>query len=308
MICLKNILTLNLLLFIIVLFVGCSGTIPETANSIVPPENKSVPLQGEWVVDKCLFKTRANVGESRWIGKTVEFSPQAAVLGATMWRNVSYKTKRVNAGEYFLYKVKTPVEELGINEKDVFVITVSSDDKFVCEVIKISDNELLFDFEGELLCLKKAYGKELDKAEEENGKGAEVTLQITGGDGRLPRSGLLLGIRTPSANAKGTDSRQEEYYYRTLWIASHNMKIKTVLQADGLFLPRKSGFWKLDVQSISRKGKEEDLIAAHSVADDGADADELAEKSAHCGSDYSEAFWNVILFEVNDYVSVDFWV
>ena len=291
---------------------GCADASLDASKKIVPPNNKEVPLQGKWEVERSLhgaFSSRGEKPEGRWTGKKAEFSAEAAVLGEYRWKNVSYKARRVNAEEYFMYKYRDSVSKLGISSQEIFVVTVSSDDKFLFELVKIDEDEAVMNIDEELLYLRKISetvdeGLNNDENEEViNGIEAEVVPQ----EDTLLRSGLLLGIRTPvKSESPGGQEAVEEYAYRTLWIAAHNRVMHPILESPDIFFPRKSGFWRLEVKRVHEDGWAEDVVSARSVSDDHPEEHYTSNKSkAFFGSDRVGTLKRVVLYVGNDYISTE---
>jgi hypothetical protein len=92
----------------------------------------------------------------------------------------------------------------------------------------------------------------------QNDKGTEKSADET----EALKSGVLLGIKTPLGNDKNGLPR---YVYKTLWISSSNRKIKPVMQTKDILLPRKSGFWKLQIQRAAFGRGSEDIIKAFGI-------------------------------------------
>lgn len=294
---------------IILTISGCTNAPLDTRGKVISPRNKTAPLQGKWKVEKCITYSQVSGTEnqdSSWIGKTAEFAEKTAVLGEYIWEDVNYKIKRVNAEEYFMYKFKGSVNKLGIDDKEVYVITVASADKFLYEFVKISEDEVLANIEEEFLYLKKV-SDEVDGEIYKEAKDMYTSKRShIEQEDKLLRSGLLLGIRTPvKAEGRQGPGNQQEYNYRTLWIASENRNLHPVLEADDLFLPRKSGFWKLEVRKSVEDEWTEDFLCAYSITEGNLKVKPIANKSPDKLSDRKGVMHRVILYAGNDYVSVE---
>jgi len=297
---------------------GCAGTAIDTENLVVSPQNKTAPIQGEWKFEKCLLREQEmstiKDGE-QWENKTAVFSSNEVVIGDYYWDNVVYKVRKVNAQEYFLFKFKDDFKKLGITDREVYVITLSSADNFLYEFAKVNDNELIVNIDGEFFKLTKVsdnvdselYGKAAN-----NRIGEEV---VNTAEEENIRSGILLGIRTPIKTGSAEDNETKKYSYRTIWIASSNRQVYSIMEADGIFLPRKSGFWYINVDRINTGEIEEDILTARRVPSKPSKETANATKSPVLFEDVNKVpdYWRdkagvlykTILFIGNDYVSIE---
>lgn len=288
---------------------GCADKPSDTTNRIITPKNNSIPLQGKWVIEKCLTNTsESTTGKvsGEWAGKTAEFAMDAVILGEYFWKNVSYKLKRVNAEEYFLYKYKDSIKKLGIDDREVYVITVSSGDNFLYDFVKTGDNEIIANIDDDFYCLKKLSDKvDTNFYSEIAGMQAKETTYSRHSN-QPPSSGLLLGIRTPvKADSQVELLNTDKYSYRTLWIASENRILHPVLEADDIFLPRKSGFWKIQVGEAVGNRAVEDVLTAYSISDKGLKKTPDMKLNPIFWGDKEGVTRKAILYAGNDYVSVE---
>lgn len=277
------------------------------STRIVSPQNQSIPLEGKWKIESCISRESSIKNENKseqWVGKTAQFTSTAAVVGEYSWNNPSYSIKYVNAEEYIVYKFGTSVEKLGINDKDINVVTVTAGEKYLYEFVKVNDTELFVKIDNNVYTLIKIS----DSAESDFHKDIEnedsVQLEVSK-DEQLLRTGLMLGIRSQKKTAStGEKNSDEEYSYKTLWIASTNRELHPVLETDDIYLPRKSGFWKVMVRRNRQNDREEDELLAYNSSKDNM-------KKSNIES--IDDFWNnktgrinkKILFIGNDYVCLE---
>ncbi len=297
-------------LFMLMNISGCAETPIDATGKLAPPQNNLVPLEGRWVIMNHITEGSADMqkhSEEQWEGRIMEFTKDTLALDGLRWDSVSYKIKVVNTEEYFLYKYKGPIESMGITDKDIHVITASSTDKFLYEFIKIDDDEFILNMDNEFFRLEKIMDKleELpqQRAQDTDERNSSVLIEQR----QTSASGLLLGIRVAEPGSNSTDAAvPPKYSYSTLWISSVYEKPGPILRADGIFLPRKSGFWRVQVkENKSDDGKQvEDFIEAYSIS-------KKDEEAAYESSeDFS--FWNYkegtlrksILYVGNDYISI----
>lgn len=306
----KKLWTLFLLFCLLFVMSGCASTSMDTNSKIVSPENYSIPLQGQWRIEECLNGDQKSMiagPDSRWLNKTAEFTWSFAAIGEHYWENVNYKIKRVDAAEYFLHKYKNPLEKLGIKNKEIYVITLSSNDKFLYEFIKLDENKVIANIEDELYCLVKVSNKVDDRRDEEIIKTEEKEEENSLLVDELLRSGLLLGIRTPASKTDKAENpdEPEEFNYRTLWIASVNRELHPVLEADDIFLPRMSGFWKVEVKKTVEAKRIEDILLAYSISDINSRYQFIASLNPNFWNDREGILHKKILYVGNDYISVE---
>ncbi|HHV98703.1 MAG TPA: hypothetical protein GXX36_03875 [Clostridiaceae bacterium] len=302
-------------------FAGCANTAIDTESKIVSPQNKTVPILGEWKFEKCLLHGQRSPSikdSEQWENKTAVFSANEAVIGDYYWDNIGYKIRKVNAHEYFLFNFKDDFRKLGITDKEVYVITLSSSDNFLYEFAKVNDNELIVNIDGDFFRLTKIS----DRVDSELYGKAKMNLvgkeDIETEEEENIRSGILLGIRTPVKTGSTEDDEAPQYSYRTIWIASSDRKLHTIMEADGIFLPRKSGFWYIDIERIKNGEIEEDILTARRVPskdtanvsrdlivlEDGRKASDYWKVSDYW-KDRTGVLYKTILFIGNDYVSIE---
>lgn len=285
-------------LFVSCLLTGCSSSF-DASDKVVAPDNNTIPLYGSWRISECL--TNSPTG-NLFIGKTAVFTSDTISLGESTWKSVNYKTKRVNAGEYLLYKYEGTADKLGIKDNEVFVITVSSEGNFLYDFIKIDNDNLIANIEDELFHLKRISEQienttdiHLNSIQEQEVKADIYNRQVF-------RSGLLIGIRTP---VESEYNQMSKYSYRTLWVAAENKKPKPVLETDNIFLPRKSGFWRLEVKQATGNGIVQDIPVAYSISESDSVILNTAVEDVGFWENREGILRKKILYAGNDFVCVE---
>lgn len=269
---------------------GCSGSVTEGGTRILPPQTREAPLQGTWRIEACYASNvpgnaNGSDGENRWVGKMAGFIEDTIVLGEYSWTGVNYKVKRVNTEEYFLHKNRDLIEHLGIEKKELYVITASSQGRFLYEFARIDEERVVVSIEDEFYCLKRVSDRFnpmlKDMAREKWTDSGEEYVSRR----ETQYSGILLGIRIPVrsdrdsegnvlssntnnsiSNAAGSKTGYEEYRYMTYWISCRNGEVQPVLTTSDLFLPRKDGFWKVEVRRRAGEEGAQDVILASRIA------------------------------------------
>ncbi|MHB1407908.1 MAG: hypothetical protein ACYCV0_20355, partial [Desulfitobacteriaceae bacterium] len=256
------------LLFLLFLLSGCAGSPWETAGRIVPPQSGNGPLAGTWVVEQEL-NSGQNSGQNTlaanqtWVGKTAQFSWDAAMVGEYTWPNPIFKVKKVNTEEYLLSKYLTLAGDLAVKNKEVYVVTMLTADNFLGEFMKIDDRTAVAFVQNKVLYLKKT--SDTVDSSLVTAMAAQDTLEPSkaGKPGKAGTAGVLLGLKTP---VKVDGQKTTGYTYRTLWLATSNQNLHPVLEGKDIFFPRQSGFWKLKVRRVEEGARAEDLLLAYDVS------------------------------------------
>lgn len=303
----KSCIKIILLIAVILSLTGCSSSYEETSNKIASPENKAFPIQGKWIVEQTpsheAVKNLADT-DMDWAGRVFDFNYDSISFDGLKWDDVNYKIRRVNADEYFLHKYAGAIGDFGIKNKEIQVITASSQDKYLYEFIRIDENRLIADIDSKLYHLRKApEGYTADK--KGNANAGDSTIIVSFSESAYINSGLLLGIRTPEQiNQKGTDKTLEQYVYKTYWISFSNGNVGSLYQADDIFLPRKDGFWKLGVQQILGEEGIEDVLSAKRVFENNKKRSEEP-KASKKSLRIETKMRRTILYVGNDYICTE---
>ncbi|QOX61975.1 hypothetical protein FRZ06_00700 [Anoxybacterium hadale] len=246
----KGLLLLSV--FFLMILAGCTDPPGASAGKIIPPLNQSSPLGGKWEIMQELGTSGYAIETSQqWTGGTVQFAEDGVEIGGHVWDRLSYKIKRVNAADYLMTKY-IPFTDVAITEsQEVDVITVYAASKYLGEFMKLSDEKMISFVQNKGLLLRKL-SDEADSFLGFPDRNAHDLYQ----DSIQGTSGILMGIKIPYGSG---------YRYRTLWVATDYNEVHPVLAADQLFFPRTSGFWELQVQSITEEGKTGNILTARNV-------------------------------------------
>ena len=253
---------LLLLMAIPVLMTGCGPLVTESEPKIIAPANRQIWLRGTWVMDKVLESDdlKGETTKEEWVKKRFQFSEEYLVMGDHYLEKPRYMIKRVDCEDYLLYNQGLLPRDLNYSEKYVDVVTVTDNDRFISEILRVNDQEAVLRINNASLHLYKIS----DEVEEEGIKGIDklgVTPPLSDGNGmeQLVRTGVLVGLKSP---VTGKQSSKMNYQYRTLWIAAKNKELHPTLEIKDIFFPRKSGFWMMEVRRNEENGAVEDLIYA----------------------------------------------
>jgi hypothetical protein len=283
---------------------SCSISKFDTKDKIKAPENKLPPLLGKWVVEKSIGGEYEDNTEEELstLNKEALFHKSAAVIGEDFVLNPVYKLKNVSLSDYLLYKYKMSPEDLGLTEGKVQIITIFSDNQFFNEIIKYNDEEIVSFTHDRFYFFKKSVDQvsseeihryiNIEKSIMRNSNIEEVDTL---------RSGILLGIKT---HFYDEESGKDNWSYKTLWIRTNNRNMASIYELKDLLLPRKKGFWLVDVNRENNGAINDEINAVQK----GKFKEELNDLSASLyqmskNSSYSRL--KNILYVGNDYISTE---
>ncbi|MFY9613451.1 MAG: hypothetical protein WAQ12_07900, partial [Tissierellaceae bacterium] len=261
-------LTIILILFLLLLLSACSLSEGNIQDKITSPENKTIPIQGKWVIEEKLASSEEEEGEvnnfvhedrDTYVGKEVLFNKDALVVADDFTISPTFSLKNVNTYDYFLYKYKISPSKLNINSETVQVITSMKNNKLFYEFVRYNDDELLVYIDNSFYKLKNRV--EEVSLEEVNRYIAIENDMIRSFDNielESLDSGILLGIRNPIYDE---ENDTPDWEYKTIWIRSKNREI-TICELDKLLVPRKNGFWILRVDRSKSSNSITDKLVA----------------------------------------------
>jgi hypothetical protein len=263
----KKVLSLFTLIMIFMSLTACSNVDLSTTTRITPPKVK-IPVEGIWQVERYAFSAIAKVDEKEiagWIGQRASFSDEKVTLPDDNCEKPEFKIKSVNTKTYLHNNYKSLMEDLGIKQSEIKVITITSNESYFREIIKIDDSTIVIINEGVFFFLSKQQNEiKTDINNIGNGKKlASVKLEPFV---KQHESGLLLGFKYYKAvNYKLPYINEKkpilEPVYRTLWI-SYDGSVQEVSELPFLFVPRRTGFWKLEMQREIANNYGMDLLLA----------------------------------------------
>ena len=259
----------NLILILIPLLLlsACSFGDSNIQDKIIAPSNKTIPIQGKWVIveklqssDPILMAETAPVEElDPYIGREVLFNKAAIVVADDYAENPTFKYKNVDAQEYLIYKYKISPRQLNIGSENMQIITVLKNNQLFYEFFKYDEDKLLIFIDDSFYSMRKLVDQvSLEEVNryikiESNMFSTFDTIELVDLD-----SGVLLGIRTPIYDE---ERDLPDWQYKTIWIRSENRNISKY-QLDKLLVPRKSGFWLVGVDRIIEGSSATDKIVA----------------------------------------------
>ncbi len=309
----KKIVMFFILLISLILMSSCNINDGPAADRIMAPENLTSPINGKWIISSNLNELKSEEMELKgdlYLNKEILFHKDAVVIGEEYSIQPSFKFKSVNAYDYLLYKYKTTPNNLGIEDITIDIITILNENQYFYEFIKYGDNELLVNIDDNFYKLSKLVDEvSLDEINRyiDVEKSTIRALNIEEVDEL--KSGLLLGIKIPTYDEKG---KLADWDYKTIWINSLNNKIVDVYELEDLLVPRKNGFWMVNVNR-NYNGLIQDEVTATplfkmpEITSINENEMDIFASSRSDGTDdkNSSAILNNILFVGNDYISIE---
>ena len=243
----------SIIVFIWSQYVGLTLSSQVSHKKLVVP-----PIEGSWVVEKCVSIGGAAVDDKKakqLLGKIAYFSEATVDFNGNTSKDAKYKVKSVNTKSYFWNTIKISAKSLGIQNANVQIITINSNDTFFDEYIRLNELTLIKNYEGILLYFHKAKDS---SATPSYNKENNTKVLISKAEKEIrSKSGLLLGLRYENPKVGVGLSK---YLYKTLWISSVNDKILPIIEIKDLLLPRQDGFWKVGISKKIEKGDAKDVL------------------------------------------------
>lgn len=281
---------------------GCNVDQNLKGEKIVAPENNITPLKGVWSINQCV--EAENIADTscnrQMLDKKVIFDKHIVMLANEKCNNPKYKIKRVDTKEYFLYHYRLKAEQLGVDAEYIDVISVSSDDKPFYDFIRIDQNKTIVYINGIFYYMDKVSDdtEEFMRTFENNKEKEYIDNDALEKEPDLLRSGVLLGLY---------DEAKEQYH--TIWISSLNRILKPVLEVSNLFVPRKTGFWRIGVETKKNDESFQDELFAYPVDGGSKQISNLIIESQINMPEQDSQTGNIkqhIRFVGNDYMAIEY--
>ncbi len=292
MIFLKKLTALIGILVVCIVFVVYKNINSSLNPNIVPVKNINLPIAGTWILDKYVFTGDSSIPEDKaksMIGEKAQFSDKGVYFDNLICKNPSFKVKVLDSQDYFQSNFKIDPSSIGINEKYIKVVTVSSEDNFFDEFIQINRNVMLKFTDGIIFFFIKD-GTQMNDFGFKNVDKNNSKIIISKSQKKMDsKSGLFLGLKCIDESGLG-------YNYRTLWISSSYRKIMPIVNIQDLVIPRESGFWKVGVKKVCEKDVKKDIVWSEILGNNKTSTIKYRNISG-CSSE--------ILFVGEEYISMD---
>lgn len=295
------------IIMLLIILTSCSPNRFDATERIKSPENNLPPLEGKWSVeyyiDSPYNKGGINTTKSL-IGKEALFHKEAIVIGDDFILEPRFKLKNLSLSEHLLYKYKIDPNDLEIEDAKVQVLTIYSNNQYFYEFIKYSDDVIITFVDDRFYVLKKIVDQ-ISKEEIDRYINIEKNIMRISNIEEVDtlRTGILLGIKSYSFDE---NTKLDSWEYKTLWIRFNNRQLSSAFEMNGLLVPRRKGFWLIDVErkngsdniyAVQKSKFSEDLIDSSGV--------EQEELFTMVTREMKPSILKNILYIGNDYVSTE---
>lgn len=231
-----------LIILSLTFLIGCNSTNNnESASNINAPENVDLDIKGAWDVDGYKVLDN-NIASNEYIyeilASSITISNNSIEFGGKVYDSVKYKLKFVDSDYVLSYEKKCTLKDLGIDNNNVKIYSVTYDNNLLCEIIYTGNKKNYIYYQGILFDI---YFN--SKSEDDINKNSVKATELENKDSSLSSEGLLLGLRSKPNNNNNKMYVSESY--RTIFISSKNGELQKVKQRNNIIFSRKSGMWEL---------------------------------------------------------------
>ncbi len=239
------------LLISMILLTSCMSEGFQAPKDLVSPENIKSPLRGKWVVRQVYELTTSEKADPQ-VEYNALFHKDAILIGTDYIQNPQYKYRKLKLEDYLLFMYKLSLDELGLENKDVDVITITSNNQFFQELVKYEEDHFFY-YDNDKFYFLQQTSTEVSKEEIDRYIQIEESILRIGSSSlnTTNSSGLLLGIKSYEYDS---DKDLDHWKYKTIWIKGVNDNIVSIYEIDNLLVPRKKGFWTVYVNRYTRDG------------------------------------------------------
>ncbi|MBC8589556.1 hypothetical protein [Wansuia hejianensis] len=234
------------LIGLMILLTSCNIDETNIKDRVGTPNNNKPPIEGKWIIKELANKTNnLRKKEDSYIGSEALFHKDALIVGSNYVTKPSYKIKTVDTIDYLLYKYKTRPEDLGIKKDKLQVITVLNDNQYFNEFVKYNDDTMFVYLDNSFYKMERTV-KEVSCEEVDRYISIEKAMirDFETVKAEKLQTGVLLGVKIPTYDEKNNLANWE---YETIWINSKDKNITSMYKLNDILLPRKNGFWVIDV-------------------------------------------------------------
>jgi hypothetical protein len=274
---------------ILLTLTSCSTSKISYTAEISPPEKNNISLYGTWVVEHTLDPlnfTDSKNNTPSLVGTSLSFKKDKAEINSSEYYNLNYKIKSVSTEDYFINTYKVNPKTIDINNNSIKVITLSRENIFLNNFAFINEDSIITSFNDVLYYLKRVSNSVTP--EPSNSKVTEFIESISptmtsslvdtqtesseekaSTENNLTQSGMLLCLKSYKKNdykipCSLTDDSLEPTY-RTLWISFNGYYMNPIEEIPTILLPRKTGFWQIDVNRVVDVNYVKDYIYAYPI-------------------------------------------
>ena len=241
-----------ILLACILLFTGCQMESLNSVQTIVPPVNDAIPIQGTWEIKD--YKSISDLQEGdeiassakKLLGKAAIFTHDWARVAGESTTGVQYQIRRVNAGDYFLFHHNIDARELNIQKEDIEIISITSDGVLFFDIIRVDDTKAVIYMDKCFYLLEKV-SDGIEEVHDEKGMDPSEDKDDRHMGDKVIRSGVFLVCALPLVPTMTKIGMVVAAATGPYGFPPITEKSNPYWRHPNLFIPRRSGFWKLDV-------------------------------------------------------------
>ncbi|SHH99489.1 hypothetical protein [Clostridium grantii] len=282
----KYIFLITFIVLFITTLTSCNTSKISYTAEISPPEKNNISLYGTWIVENTLVPldfTESKPNTSSLLGTYLIFTKDKADINSSEYFNLNYKIKSVCAEDYFINSYKLNPKSINFRSDYIKVVTLSSENVFLNNFAFINEDSVVTSFNDILYYLKRVDDKETTETSKSKASqlieniSPTITSSLIQSDSmveeekdslenNLTQSGILLGLK--SYEKKDTETpylindNVMEPTYRTLWISFNGYYVNPVKEVPTILLPRKTGFWRIDVNRVLGNNYVQDYLSA----------------------------------------------
>lgn len=308
----KRLVIIFFSLFSVVILSACNISESNIIDKIDTPDTNNIPIIGKWEIKEYIdTENEDEEDDDPYLGERALFHKDAVVVGEDYATKPDFKFKKIKINDYLRNKYKVEAKDLNIKKKQAKVVSVSNDNQLFYEFIKINDNSLIVHIDKRFYRMEKIEDEvSRDKIKEYINDDKSMFKSSDDKNSKELKSGVLLGIKIPTYD-EANDSPQWDY--KTIWINSKDRNIINTYELENLLLPRKNGFWMVDIERETDDDSIEDNIYMEpkTIIDRSPDEkkyeDNIEESSSLIMSKSSKlpSVLKNILFIGNDYISTE---
>lgn len=203
----------------------------------------SSPLSGTWTTTKYFRLNNCSLSDEdakTLLKSTIVFSNNAIQINKKVYKTPNYKVKLVDTKTYLWDNYRIKASDIGIKANTIQIYTVSSNNSFFDDYIKIDDS-CIAKSTNDVIILYKKLGSSAKAADNALSMPSKIMLSKAQKD-IISETGLILGIRCKNDNG---------YSYKTLFISNQYNNFSKIISVNNLIIPRKNGFWKMQTSNNS---------------------------------------------------------
>lgn len=231
------------LIFILFVFLGgCSISGAIEGDMISTPRNEKIAISGTWNITKYKVVNENLANRTvldNMIGKTIGFGVDLSYFNDEIATNPRYYSRKSSSSYFFVNYYNINPRSLNINDYEIDIITVYSDDKLFIEFIPMDEDNGIVYFEGAFLYIERTSKEESNYAADN-----DIIKDITSQD---YSSGILLALGSDLGFERDGENNVTQSVYRTLWLSWDDNNLKDAYQVENIIIPRSRDFWSIGV-------------------------------------------------------------